>query len=161
MLTKAIKYTDYNGIEKVKNFYFNLTKAELMEMNLSENGGIEGLILNMINNDDNKQIVKFFKDFVLLAVGEKSADGEYFIKNDEIRQNFLCHPAYDILFMELIAGGELTMSDFVNALIPRDVAENISKNPGASRERIKEALGYDPLERTGANLQLVENKESK
>lgn len=125
MLTKAITYEDYNGNKKTKNFYFHLTKSEIAKMSLYENGGIEAKIKKMIESGDNKEIMKYFEDFVLSCYGEKSADGELFIKNDEVREKFKNHPAYDILFMEIIEGGTKAMSDFVNAVVPHELAESM------------------------------------
>ena len=126
MLVKAIKYTDYNGDEKVKNFYFNLTKTELAKMNLTAEGGMKETIKAMINESDNKKIVDLFEQIVLGAYGEKSPDGESFLKSDEIRNRFQCHPAYDALFMELLEGGEKSIGDFINAVVPNDISSKIT-----------------------------------
>ena len=32
MIDRVITYTDYDGIEKTEHFYFNMTKAEMVEM---------------------------------------------------------------------------------------------------------------------------------
>lgn len=40
MLEKVITYTDYDGNERKEKFYFNLTKAELTEMELSMREGL-------------------------------------------------------------------------------------------------------------------------
>ena len=138
MLTKTIKYKDWNGVDKVKNFYFNLSKSELAEMDLVEKAGIEQTIKKMINEDDRENIVKLFKGLVLKAYGVKSADGERFEKSDEIRAAFEQHPAYDILFMELISS-EKSMADFINAVVPSEVSEAASKN----HRSIDEIMGYD------------------
>lgn len=138
MLTKTIKYKDFNGVEKTKNFYFNLSKSELSEMDLVEKAGIEQTIKKMINEDDRENIVKLFKSIVLKAYGIKSADGERFEKSDEIRAAFEQHPAYDILFMELISS-EKAMSDFINAVVPSEVSEAAAKN----KKSIDEIMGYD------------------
>ena len=78
-----------------------------------------------------------FEDFVLGAYGEKSADGESFVKSDEIREKFKNHPAYDALFMELIAGGDKAMADFFNAVIPNDISSKITE---ADKEEAKKEL---------------------
>ena len=137
MFIKAIKYTDYNGETKTKNFYFNYSVSELTKMNLLADGGMKEWIKKMVNEDDNRKIVKFFEDFVLGAYGEKSADGEEFLKNDDVRERFKSHPAYDALFMELIAGGDKAMSDFFNAVIPQDISSKITD---ADREEAKKEL---------------------
>lgn len=158
MLTKAIKYVDYNGNEKTKNFYFNLTKSEITEMELSERAGLEGLIKQIINTDDRKGIIDLFKRIVLSAVGEKSADGERFEKSDEIRAAFEQHPAWDILFMDLIAN-EKSMADFINAIIPQEIASEAQKQP---RRSVDEIMGYDNALGGNAekpNLELVKPEE--
>lgn len=137
MFIKPIKYVDFNGTEKTKNFYFNYSVSELTKMNLLADGGMKEWIKKMINEDDNRKIVNFFEDFVLGAYGEKSADGESFIKNDDIREKFKNHPAYDALFMELIAGGDKAMADFFNAVIPNDIASKITE---ADKEEAKKEL---------------------
>ena len=156
MLTKTIKYKDFNGQEKVKNFYFNLSKSELAEMDLVEKAGIEQTIKKMINEDDRENIVKLFKTLVLRAYGVKSADGERFEKSDELRAAFEQHPAYDILFMELISS-EKAMSDFINAVVPSEVSEAAAKN----KKSIDEIMGYDTVqndEKTAAEVVPFENK---
>ena len=127
MYIKAIKFTDYNGEEKVKNFYFNLTKTEIARMQLGSNGDLKEVMKKMINESDNKKILQFFESIVLGAYGEKSADGETFLKSEEIRNKFQCHPAYDALFMELIEGGETAMADFIKAIIPSEFSAEIDK----------------------------------
>ena len=44
MLKKTITYTDFDDNERTEDFYFHLSKAEIAEMELSENGGLVKLI---------------------------------------------------------------------------------------------------------------------
>lgn len=120
MLKKTITYTDYDGNERTEDFYFNLSKAELAEMELSAVGGMENLIKKIINSKDGEQIVKLFKDLILRSYGEKSLDGKRFIKNDEIREAFSQTEAYSDLFMELATNTDSAI-EFVNGIIPGDV----------------------------------------
>lgn len=138
MLTKAITYTDYNGNKKTKNFYFNLTRTELAKMELTNKAGMEETIKQMINEDDREKIIDLFETLVLGSVGEKSADGERFEKSDKIRQDFINHPAYDILFMELISDSK-SMADFINAILPSDIAEAAKGNT----KTINDIMGYE------------------
>ena len=124
MLKKTIKYTDYNGVEREEDFYFNLSKAELMEMELGTTGGLTGMIEKIIATKDTPSIIKLFKQLVLQAYGEKSADGKRFIKSEELRESFMQTEAYSILFMEL-ALNATAAGDFVNGIIPRDLAEQV------------------------------------
>lgn len=117
MLKKTITYTDYNGTERTEDFYFNLTKAEIMEMELGTTGGLAEMIQKVVAAQDAPSIIKIFKDLVLRAYGEKSADGKRFIKNDEIREAFSQTEAYSNLFMELATDADAA-SAFVNGIVP-------------------------------------------
>ena len=96
MLKKTITYTDYNGVERKEDFYFNLTKAELMEMEMSTEGGLAERIQKVVDTKDVPSIIKIFKDLVLKAYGEKSADGKRFIKSKELSEAFAQTEAYSI-----------------------------------------------------------------
>lgn len=117
MLKKTIKYTDYNGTERTEDFYFNLTQAELMEMEMSTTGGLAEMIQRIVNAHDAPAIIKVFKDLVLKAYGEKSADGKRFIKNEEVTTAFSQTEAYSQLFMELATNAD-EAAKFVNGIIP-------------------------------------------
>ena len=120
MLKKTIEYTDYNDVKRKEDFYFNLTKAEIMEMELSTTGGLAEMIQKIIDTQDTPRIIKMFKDLVLKAYGEKSADGKRFIKNDDIRDGFAQTEAYSELFMELATDANAAAS-FVNGIVPKDL----------------------------------------
>lgn len=130
MLKKTIEYTDYNGLKRKEDFYFNLTKAEIMEMELSTTGGLAEMIQKIIDTQDTPQIIKLFKDLVLKAYGEKSADGKRFIKNDDIRDGFAQTEAYSELFMELATDANAAAS-FVNAIVPKDLEVPQDKLPAS------------------------------
>lgn len=117
MLKKTIAYTDFDGNERKEDFYFNLTKAEVAEMEHSETGGLSKILRKIIDEQDNKKIVAIFKDLILKAYGEKSPDGKRFVKNQELRDSFMQTEAYSELFMEL-AGNAEAAAAFVNAITP-------------------------------------------
>ena len=121
MLKKTITYTDYNGITRTEDFYFNLTKAEIMEMQLSTNGGLDVMIKKIIDSQDAPSIIKIFKELILKAYGEKSDDGKRFVKSKEISEGFAQTEAYSQLFMELATDTDAA-SKFVNGIVP--VADN-------------------------------------
>ena len=120
MLTKAITYTDYDGETRTENFYFNLTKAELLEMQLSIEGGLQGHLERIIKTQSQPELIKMFKDIIMRAYGEKSLDGKRFMKSDEIRQNFECTEAYSELFMELATDSDAA-AEFINEICTIDV----------------------------------------
>lgn len=121
MIKKTIKYTDYNGVEREEDFYFDLSSAEITEMELSEDGGMSNLIQKIVNAKDMPSLVKMFKQLILKSYGVKSADGRRFIKTEELAAEFTQTPAYSILFMEL-ATDEKAASAFVNGIIPQEAA---------------------------------------
>lgn len=126
MLKKTITYTDYNDVERKEDFYFNLSKAEIMEMEMSTAGGLAEMINKVVATKDSVAIIKIFKDLVLKAYGEKSADGKRFIKSPELSEAFAQTEAYSILFMELATDADAA-AKFVNGIIPADVAKQLPK----------------------------------
>lgn len=124
MLKKTISYTDYNGVERKEDFYFNLNKAELMEMELGTVGGYTEMIQKIIDAQDTPSLIKIFKELVLKAYGVKTADGRGFHKSEKLRDEFVHTEAYSDLFMELATDADAA-AKFVNGIIPADLnAEN-------------------------------------
>lgn len=130
MLKKTIKYTDYNGVEREEPFYFNLTKAEIMEMEMSTVGGFAEMIEKIVAAQDTPTLIRIFKDLILKAYGEKSPDGRGFIKLDEegrpLSNKFVQTEAYSELFMELATDAEAATA-FINGIVPADVAKEANK----------------------------------
>lgn len=124
MLKKTITYIDYNGTERTEDFYFNLSKAEIMEMELSINGGLAEMIKKIVSAQDSPAIIKIFKEIILKAYGEKSPDGKRFVKSEEIAESFSQTEAYSQLFMELATDADAA-SKFVNGIVPADVRQSI------------------------------------
>lgn len=118
MLTKAITYTDYDGNERTENFMFNLTKAELAELNLTTEGGLQVAIQKIIDSKDIPEITKWFKKIIMMAYGEKSLDGRRFIKSEELTEEFLQTEAYSELFMELLSD-ENAAANFISGIVPQ------------------------------------------
>ena len=117
MLKKTITYTDYNGFKRTEDFYFNLSKAEIMEMELSTTGGFGDMIQKIVAAQDTPGIIKIFKDVILKA---------RFIKSDEIREAFSQTEAYSELFMEL-STNDVAAADFVNGIVPGDMVDEIKR----------------------------------
>lgn len=122
MLKKRIKYVDYDENAREEDFYFNLTKAEIAEMELSMEGGLQKWIEKVVDAQDTPQIIELFKRLILQSYGEKSADGKRFIKSEELSREFSQTEAYSELFMEL-ATDEKAATAFVNGIIPREFSE--------------------------------------
>ena len=120
MLKKTFTYVDYNGNERTEDHYFNLTKAEALELEMSTSGGFVEMINRIVAAQDAPTIMVAFKDFVRKAYGVKSPDGRRFVKSPEIWADFEQTEAYSMLFIELATDAEKA-SEFVNAVFPNDV----------------------------------------
>lgn len=125
MLKKTIIYNDYNGSERTEDFYFNLSKAEVTEMEMSTAGGLAEMIKKIIATQDAPSIIKIFKDLILKAYGEKSPDGKRFIKSEELSMAFSQTEAYSQLFMELAVDADAA-SNFINGVVPNEAGKHIS-----------------------------------
>lgn len=119
MLKKTVTYTDYNGVERTEDFYFNLNKAEIMELEMSTNGGLAEMINRIVAAQDAPAIIAIFKKLVLTAYGEKSPDGRRMIKNDQIKEAFSQTEAYSQIFMELATDADAA-AKFVNGIVPAE-----------------------------------------
>ena len=117
MLAKKIKYTDYNGVEREETFYFNLSKAEIMEMEMGTAGGLTAFYQRIVETLEAEAIVKEFKKLILRSYGEKSQDGKRFIKSPELSEAFSQTEAYSELFMELSTDADAAAA-FVNGIVP-------------------------------------------
>lgn len=126
MLKKIIKYTDFNDVEREEEFYFNLSKAEIAEMEMSVNGGLSEMIKKIVSAKDAPSIIKLFKNLILKSYGVKSDDGKRFIKSEELSNEFAQTEAYSILFMELASDSDKA-SDFVNGIIPAEAKQDSTK----------------------------------
>lgn len=120
MLKKTVKYVDYNGVERVEDFYFNMTKAEVAEMEMSVEGGFSKMLEELVASKDNVRIVQLFKEMVLKSYGEKSPDGRRFVKSKEISEAFAQTEAYSEIFMELALNEEAAAA-FVNGIMPANL----------------------------------------
>lgn len=126
MLKRNITYEDFNGKTITETFYFNLSKAELVEMEYNYKNGFAAEIEAISKAEDNKSLIAIFKDLILRAYGEKSEDGKRFVKNDELREQFSQTAAYSELFMEL-ATNDKAASDFISGIIPKDMSEAVEE----------------------------------
>ena len=126
MIKKTVTYTDYNGVERTESFYFNLSKAEVMEMELSADGSMAESIQKIVDAKDAPAIIRVFKDLVLKAYGVKSDDGRRFMKvkadGSRYADDFKETEAYSQIFMELATDADAA-AKFVNGIIPSDLGQ--------------------------------------
>ena len=123
MLKKTIKYTDYDGNEREEDFYFNLSKAEITEMELSKEGGMSEYIKKISATQNGPELIKLFKDIIIKSYGEKSLDGKRFIKNKELTEAFTQTEAYSELFVELASNADEAVK-FINGIMPKNMKTN-------------------------------------
>lgn len=143
MLIKPITYTDFNGEERTEDFMFNLTEAELTQLQLSENGGYTEWVKSIANARDNKTLAKIFKDIVMLAYGEKTPDGKFFRKTDKDGYNlvndFIQTEAFSVLYMELITDPDAAAA-FMNGIMPESLKAKMVENQKIEQKQNHPAL---------------------
>lgn len=119
MYKKTITYKDYNDEERTEDFYFNLSRAEVTQMELATEGGLGAMIERITKAKDIPAIMDVFKDLILRSYGQKSPDGRRFIKSKALSEEFSQTEAYSNLFMELATDANAA-STFVNSIMPSD-----------------------------------------
>lgn len=126
MYEKTIKCEDFDGNMREEKHYFNLMESELVELELSVDGGLDAYAKRIANETDGPKLVELFKKLILMSYGEKSDDGKRFVKSPEIAAKFASTNAYSTLFMELVTDSKAAAEFFVG-LIPKDKQELIKK----------------------------------
>ncbi len=130
MLKKTITYTDWNGEEHTEDFYFNLTRVEVIELEYNSEPGMNltDSLNILIQSKDYGKLVETIKKIILTAYGEKSPDGRRFMKSDDIRRSFEEHPAFDELYMSLLSDSDKA-AEFISGIIPNSVRDNLGPDP--------------------------------
>ena len=125
MLKKTVTYENFNGEQVTKDLYFNLTKKELIDLQVSKDGGLDAYIKKITEEEDKKAMIQLLDSIILAAYGQKSEDGERFIKNKELIDAFVSSMAYDTLIDELftVEGASL---QFMMGLLPKDITSQIN-----------------------------------
>lgn len=133
MLKKTITYTDFNGKTRTEDFYFNLTKTELVRLDSDYPGGFEKYLQASVDDNQNGRIMDIFEDLIKRSYGIKSEDGKHFRKSVEISNEFFDTPAYDSLFIELCTNTDAATS-FVTKLIPEDLRDQVNKELNSTKQ---------------------------
>ena len=134
MLKRSITYTDFNDEEVTETFYFNITKSELVDLEVGHEDGLENFVMRIVKTEDKKALIGEFKRIILLSYGERSADGKRFVKNQELRDAFEQSAAYDALFIELLSSEDALVA-FIQGVLPKDLVAGMdtSANPPATQ----------------------------
>lgn len=120
MIKKTVVYEDFNGNVRTEELYFNLSKLELTEMQLSIKGGLAETVQAIIETEDKKELLSIFKQLILSAYGIKSEDGLRFVKTQELRDAFASSAAFPELYMEIATDADKA-SEFVRGIMPKNV----------------------------------------
>lgn len=123
MYVQKIKYMDYNGMERNETFYFNFTKAEVVEMEYSVSGGLTAVLNQISETKDFPKLIAIFKDLILKAYGEKSPDGRRFIKSKELSDEFSQTEAYSELYIKLASDTDAAL-EFIRGIMPGDISDD-------------------------------------
>lgn len=160
MLKKSITYENYNGDTVTEDFYFHLSKAELVEIELGVQGGLSNALQKIVEAEDGKTIIAEFKNILLTAYGVKSPDGKRFIKNEALREEFLSSEAYSVLFMEIVTDADVA-AQFIQAIIPAGLVEE-AENTARQETMTIEPSGVakpDPRILTKAEIEEMTGQE--
>ena len=126
MIKKVVKYEDFNGVERSKDLWFNLTKTELHNINFKHYGTYSEQLKAVVDSNDIRVITELFREIILKAYGIKSEDGEHFRKSPEILDEFVSSAAYDALMQELLSSEDEAAALFIGAL-PKDMQAEVQK----------------------------------
>lgn len=129
MYKKTITYTDFNDVERTEDFYFNLTKAELFDLNFQHPGGLANHIRRITATQDGPELIKIFKEIIELSYGEKDETGRRFVKSKELTEAFEQTNAFSILYMELATDSDAAAA-FINGVVPADLADKLPATAG-------------------------------
>lgn len=121
MIKKTIKYEDFNGNTVEEDFYFHISKADLLEMEVGVEGGLSELLKKVAASENPKEILAHYKEIVLSSVGRKSEDGKRFVKTQEIRDEFAQSEAYSELLIELATDAEASAA-WVRGVLPGNIS---------------------------------------
>lgn len=143
MLRKTITYTDFEGVERKEEHYFNLTKAEMIEFDAmyADRGGVMKYLTWLVENQKQNELIMAFKELILRSYGERDSNGRFF-KNQAIRDAFMSTEAYSELFME-ISASEQNAAAFVNGLfagIPELKGKDLTKMAKESNDNFRESV---------------------
>lgn len=128
MYYEKMKYTDFDGNVREEELRFNLTQAELLEWELTTEGGMQKLLETIVAEKDKVRLAEMFRTIILKAYGVKSADGKRFAKvidGHKVAEDFVQTQAYSDFMMSLFTDPQKQIN-FVNAIVPQ-----VQKNEGS------------------------------
>ena len=137
MYKTTVEYEDFNGEKKKRTLYFNLSQSELTELKYESNGALEDKIVEIVATKNRSEMMLLFTKLLKMAYGEKSEDGEYFIKNEEVYNRFKFSNAYDA-FLEKLVESDSELENFIKHVMPKKLSDKVDMNE--VKERTKEYM---------------------
>jgi hypothetical protein len=126
LLKKKITYTDFNDQQVTEEFCFHLSKAELIQMEVEYDGGLQKYLTGIAESDDNKKIFEAFQELLMKSYGQRSEDGKRFIKSQELRDEFASSEAYSEFIMSLATDAGAA-AEFVNGILPGNLEADVDR----------------------------------
>jgi hypothetical protein len=163
VLKKTVTYEDFNGEEVTEDLYFHLSKAELIEMEMSHRGGLSEALKRIVAAEDGKAIIAEFKNIILGAYGKRSDDGRRFVKNQTLREEFESSEAYSTLFMELVTDTDSAIN-FINGIVPAKMAQEVgqlAEKKEATVTPLPPRIEVGPIQLTKADIDEMPAEELK
>ncbi|MDU4888138.1 MAG: hypothetical protein E6X42_06200 [Streptococcus parasanguinis] len=117
MLKQKVKYEDFDGNIQDETLYFNLSRMELVA--LQGRYGKEDMakyIEKLIEDKNLEKMYELLNDIVLTAYGVRSEDGKRFIKNEQIREEFVQSLAYEALIEDFHDETRKVLENFVTGI---------------------------------------------
>ncbi len=140
MYTRTFTFTDYDGVERTEKHSFYLNKAEVMKFLMTEGDYTLDKVMERLSQERNgKKIMQIVDSFIHLAYGRKSLDGRKFEKKEEYWDDFCQTEAYSELFSEMVTDAS-KFAEFVNNVIPKDLASEVDRILKENPERIPDDL---------------------
>jgi len=127
MYKTTVEYEDFNGEKKKRTLYFNLSQSELTELKYESNGALEDKIVEIVATKNRSEMMLLFTKLLKMAYGEKSEDGEYFIKNEEVYNRFKYSNAYDA-FLEKLVESDSELENFIKYVLPKKLSNKVDMN---------------------------------
>ena len=133
MVRKTITYTDFDGREITKDFYFNLSKMEFRRLDRKIPGGLNNMVEQIRQEKDEDRLIDLLDILILESYGEKAEDGR-FVKEDaygrRLSSFFKISEAWDLMFMDLVQN-EKELNEFLTGIVPKDIAERATAQMNA------------------------------
>lgn len=134
MVSRDITFTDYDGTSVTKKFWFNLTVADVQEIDMEFPGGLNSVIKDLTTDPNIVKILKAFKTIILKAYGVRTPDKKFY-KDDIETKAFAASDAYSQLFIGFMTDKKADILDFIAAMFPN--GEELKDNPELKKKLVE------------------------